>query len=278
MFMFSRLLNRRIKGYLLRFKLWYLADHIILSYPKCGRTWVRIFLRTYLAEHFNRPEDAVLRPDLLRGSELPKTYFTHLGIPFIPLPGRNLFPSLYYRMCQTILAWKRPKVIFLMRDPKDVIVSHFHQVKKRTGKDALGDIDLPHFLRHRRYGIRQIVKYMNRWYATRHRYSDFLLLRYEDCRTEPDSEFRRLLHFIGISAIDDNAFEKALKFSSFNNMKALERTGSLDRQVRPGNIHDPESYKVRKGKIGGYKEYLTEEDRRYAEGEASQLNRELQYV
>jgi hypothetical protein len=32
----------------------------------------------------------------------------------------------------------------------------------------------------------------------------------------------------------------------------------------PGDVRDPESFKVRRGKVGGYREYLSIEDQKYA--------------
>ena len=34
--------------------------------------------------------------------------------------------------------------------------------------------------------------------------------------------------------------------------------------LHPGDVRDPESFKVRRGKVGGYREYLSLEDQKYA--------------
>jgi hypothetical protein len=34
--------------------------------------------------------------------------------------------------------------------------------------------------------------------------------------------------------------------------------------LRAGDVRDPESFKVRRGKVGGYAEYLSVEDQQYA--------------
>ena len=40
-------------------------------------------------------------------------------------------------------------------------------------------------------------------------------------------------------------------------MKKLEAAGAFDSKIlKPGNVTDPESFKVRRGKVGGYREYL----------------------
>jgi len=44
-------------------------------------------------------------------------------------------------------------------------------------------------------------------------------------------------------------------------MMRMERENSLNSgRLRPVDIDDAESYKVRKGKVGGYVDYLSDED------------------
>ena len=60
-------------------------------------------------------------------------------------------------------------------------------------------------------------------------------------------------------------FQEALEFSRFENMQKLEAAGAFDSKIlHPGDVRDPESFKVRRGKIGGYREYLSAEDQQFA--------------
>jgi hypothetical protein len=62
-----------------------------------------------------------------------------------------------------------------------------------------------------------------------------------------------------------NIFQEALEFSRFENMQKLEAAGAFDSNIlHPGDVRDPESFKVRRGKVGGYREYLSLEDQKYA--------------
>ena len=48
-------------------------------------------------------------------------------------------------------------------------------------------------------------------------------------------------------------------------MKKMEASRQYDPQLlQPGDVSDPESYKVRKGKVGGYADYLPSDDIEYA--------------
>ena len=60
-------------------------------------------------------------------------------------------------------------------------------------------------------------------------------------------------------------FQAALDFSEFGNMQKLEAAGVFNSKIlQARDIRDPESFKVRRGKIGGYEDYLSAEDRQYA--------------
>ena len=64
---------------------------------------------------------------------------------------------------------------------------------------------------------------------------------------------------------DAEAFSHALEFSRFGNMKKLEAAGAFASKIlQPTDVADPESFKVRRGKVGGYTDYLTGDDLAYA--------------
>src|SRR5207249_9665213 len=71
------------------------------------------------------------------------------------------------------------------------------------------------------------------------------------------------LAVLGETTPDVSIFQAALAFSEFENMKKMEAAGAFDSKIlRPGDVRDPESFKVRRGKIGGYREYLSRSEER----------------
>ncbi len=77
---------------------------------------------------------------------------------------------------------------------------------------------------------------------------------------------------------DGTIFQDALEFSRFENMQKLEAAGAFDSKIlHPGDVRDPESFKVRRGKIGGYREYLSAEDQKYAADELMKLDPRFGY-
>jgi hypothetical protein len=123
-----------------------------------------------------------------------------------------------------------------------------------------------------------MIKAMNEWMSEFSGRRDFWLLRYESLRTDPATKFRALLARLGEAAPETSIFQEALEFSQFENMQKMEAAGAFDSKIlRAGDVRDPESFKVRRGKIGGYQEYLSAEDRQYAAEAMAQLDPRFGY-
>ena len=61
-------------------------------------------------------------------------------------------------------------------------------------------------------------------------------------------------------------------------MRKMEASLEYDRQLlQPSDVNDPESYKVRRGKIGGYVDYLEPSDIEYADQAMAALDRRFGY-
>lgn len=242
-----------------------------MSIPKSGRTWLRVFLYSYFCALENRP--FTLKKNELEGGKIPKLMFTHDLWGYLTarklrdrLSGKHLIPPVQSR--------EKP-IVLLSRDPRDVIVSLFFQLSKR---DHRYDGALSEMIRHPKFGIELIIDVMNIWMAEWGDRSDFKLLRYEDCRKNNEKTFREVLAFFGLQEVDDAILAHSLKFASFENMKTLEAIGQVkEKKLLPGNVHDPESFKVRRGVVGGYRDYLSSEDVLYLEGAVARLDRRYGY-
>jgi len=133
-------------------------------------------------------------------------------------------------------------------------------------------------LRDQRFGIGSIVKTMNDWLDEFSGCRNFSLLRYESLRAAPAEQFRALLALLGGTTPNMSIFQDALDFSEFGNMQKLEAAGVFDSKIlQARDIRDPESFKVRRGKIGGYEDYLSAEDRQCAIDVLRQLDPHFGY-
>jgi sulfotransferase family protein len=249
---------------------------VIVSIPKSGRTWLRAFICAYFCKRFGL--EFTLRPDRYREPRIPRLIFSHdlfehrtKGDRWDRLRGKYLVPRSEL---------SRAKIVLLARDPRDCFVSLYLQITRR---DPNAPVDLrrksvSEMLRDRRFGIRAIVSTMNNWIAEFSGRDNFTLIRYEALHASPAEHFLDLLAMVGESTPDMKMFQGALEFSRFENMQKLEAAGAFDSKIlHPGDVRDPESFKVRRGKVGGYREYLSLEDQKYAADELMKLDPRFGY-
>jgi hypothetical protein len=175
---------------------------------------------------------------------------------------------------------RRAKIILLVRDPRDAFVSHYVQLTRPTADapDELKSKRVGEMLRDHLLGIRQIVRTMNDWLAEFGDRPNTTIVRYEDLRSRPAEHFGRVLAAIEEQKASQPHFDGALQFCEFGNMQKMEVAGSFDSKIlQPRDMHDPESFNVRRGKIGGYTDYLSASDIEYANETMSALDPRFGY-
>ena len=252
------------------------GDVVILSAPKSGRTWIRTFLCAYLCRRYGL--EFTLQPGRYDHPDFPRVIFSHdrfehrtKGNRWDRFRGKYLVPKRELR---------KAKIVLLVRDPRDCFVSLFLQMTRRDpGADpAFKQKSVSELLRDDRFGIRGIVRVMNDWLDEFAGRKDFTMIRYEALRASPAEHFRDLLAVVGETTLDMSIFQEALEFSRFENMQKLEAAGVFDSKIlHPGDVRDPESFKVRRGKVGGFREYLSPEDLEYAADVLRDLDSKVGY-
>lgn len=248
-------------------KRWYAhqkTDVYLISYPKCGRTWLRLMIGKTIATHFQIPEEEDVL--LLRWKRKIHPQVEHITVVHDDRPMLKTPAEL--ETSKARFAGK--KVIFLVRDPRDVIISSYYELKHRRklfSKDHedlpqawIGD-DLPAFIFQERSGVDTIIYYYNIWADNRHIPKEFLLVRYEDLRANPHKELVRILNFMGLGQIGYETIDEAVKFASFDNMRKMERDEKYKSEMlKPADRDNENTYKTRKGRVKGYLEDLSPQD------------------
>lgn len=225
----------------------------IVSYPKCGRTWLRVMLQRYLA-HTGTTVRTFKDPSNMSLSKDTVVKFEHDQGNWVPAPPK--LGSLSFNAEK----YSEKKVVFLVRDPRDALVSSWYHLKYR---ERIFSGSFSAFIRDDLVGIKKIVGFMNLWIENRETPSDFLLLTYEQLHSDPLGNFRTLLEFIGIH-IDQSALQQAVDESRFDKMKKMEVNGKFDDPwMKPGGKDMDKTMKIRKGKVGSYRDELSDEDIRY---------------
>ena len=252
------------------------GDAIVISIPNSGRTWVRTFLCAYFCARYAHPFS--LHPEAYHDARIPQIIYTH------DLYEHRTKTRRWERVRGKFLVpggeIKRAGIILLARDPRDAFVSHYVELMRRTAEtaDKLKSQAVGELIRDPVFGIGLMIQTMNDWLKEFARRPDCTLIRYEDLHAAPNEQFRRVLAAVGEAEPEAVHFEHALQTSRFGNMRKMEASREYDRQIlQPGDVNDPESYKVRRGKIGGYVDYLSRSDVDYADQTMSALDPRFGY-
>ena len=231
------------------------ADVALVSFPKSGRTFVRIMLARLYQMQFGIDDREVLRFATLRRSPLavPRLLFTHDG-------DAMRRPSQIHLNRK---AYRKSKVVILARHPGDVVVSRYYHLKHRSRdpvRQRLAMQPLADFVWTEHGGVPSIVRFLNQWAEFARERDETLIIRYEDFVNDPAPALSRLARFIGLHS-DDADIQDAVEFARFDNLKSKEREGYFkSERLGPGRAGDENSYKVRSGKSGGYRAQLSKDD------------------
>jgi len=246
----------------LRYRMFKLVDAFLISYPKCGRTWLRLLLGKYVIGPAGRGDPLEVRQLTYSNPEFSSLEVSHDDYPHWKRADRVVTNKQ---------AYAGKKVIFLVRDPRDTLVSYYFQYTKRGDKNLAEDAGfngtLSEFIRHDIGGLRSLVAFYNAWARSRDVPSGFLVVRYEDMIRDARAILQGVVAFLEWPMRDPSFFDEVVAFGTFDNMRMIEETNALNNaRLQAPKDRDPESFKVRRGKVGGYIDYLEPEDIRYIDG------------
>jgi hypothetical protein len=238
-------------------------DIFLVSYPKSGNTWTR-FLIANLAYPEKNPDfsninDLIPDPEAMAKRDLERTPRPRI------LKSHDYFDPRFQ------------KVVYIIRDPRDVVLSEYYfDIKRQAiGEDFPVDKFVSRFVRgelnhpHGTWGENVAT-----WFYTRARDPRFLLVRYESLQADGMHELRRIAEFLGIPA-DEDRLSFALRQSSADRMRELEKKQahlwSSTKETRKDKPF------VRAAKVGGWKTELPESSVREIEAAWAALMRDVGY-
>jgi len=230
------------------------VECFIISYPKCGRTWLRMMLGKYLLNgQEGDPIELLNLTNQLK--DVPTTELSHDDYPMWKhIDKMETDKSIY----------QNKKVVWLARDPRDAFVSYYFQhTKREDGKRANDDFDgsMGDFLTHPIGGLPSIIKFYNIWAKNLQVPKKTFVLTYEKIHEAPEAMLKALIEFLGYPNYGDEAIHAAVDYCQFDNMKKIEEQNLLNNpRLKAADGQDPEAFKVRKGKVGGYTEYLNDQE------------------
>ncbi|MDJ0866576.1 MAG: sulfotransferase domain-containing protein [Myxococcota bacterium] len=240
------------------------ADVALVSYGKSGRTWLRVLLSRFYQQSLGLPAGSVLGFDNFHALNpaIPRIFFTH-----------DTYLGDYTGNAGSKRDFYGKRVVLLVRSPQDVAVSQFFQWKFRMRQHKIdindfpagregSDVSMFEFVMGDMAGLPRIVDFMNLWAREAAAVGEVLVVRYEDLKADTERELDRIVRFVG-SAASESAVREAVRFASVENMREQERQGGLwpfGGRYRPGDRDNPDSYKVRRAVVGGYRDYFSDEE------------------
>jgi hypothetical protein len=241
---------------------------LIIGHPKSGNTWLRVMIsRLYQVRH-GIPASVIVTSDELarRNPAIPRISATNGHYSYEGAVGRLLAPDA------PDSPLRHKPILLLARNPCDIAVSWYFQFTKRQSahKQELINASIDHpidrrtigmwdFVRHSDIGLPFLIDYLNGWQRNLATLERGLVVRYEDLRARPAPTLRQITELMGES-FSDAEIDEAVSFGSFDNLRALETKGFFRQGgLTLRNPNDPESFKVRRAKVGGYRDYFSGE-------------------
>ena len=236
------LLGRKTAG---RFLTVYPDDIFLVSYPRSGNTWTRFLIGTLVHQ------DEPLTFKNIE-SRIPEIYlFPDRVLRRLPRPrmlkSHECFDPRYKR------------IIYIVRDPRDVAVSFYHYAIKIKWIEQ--DYPIAEFVPRLIAGEFDVragwaatwSDHVMSWVSMRSDSDGFLLLRYEDMIQNTEHELSRVARFLHFEPTKER-LSRAVQLSSADHMRNLEKREARDWQLTQNTRQDKPF--VRAAKSGNWERAL----------------------
>lgn len=235
-------------------------DFIIASFPKTGSTFTRFVFANMISilnmdgetVDFNNLND--IMPDLIDND-------LHEAWPYKHVP-RILKTHSAYRSS----FGKARGHIYVVRDPRDTMISYYQYQKKR--KSVSYDKTISDFIRNPYFGIRVFNRHLESWLK-----EEPFIFRYEELMGDAEQGFVDFTEKFGLD-IPKEVISRSIELSRPERVRKLE-----EERGRPdlGTKFPKDHVFVRSAKVGQWKNVLSPEDLDYIRVHSSPLFSQLGY-
>jgi hypothetical protein len=225
----------------------------LVSYPKSGNTWLRAIIANLLSG-----KDLSLNAVEVSVPDIYKKRVSYLNRNMTPFFKSHEYYTPSYN-----------KVVYLVRDPRDIIGSYYsYQKKLKQIPDDIECIEqyMSLFLSGDNSSYGDWASHVNSWLEI----ENLILIKYEDLKTAPISVLKKICDFSNIR-VDDAEIKKALTACTIERMKDKEHGWD---EMKGAS----ESGFFRNGNVGGYKSEISVDAVQKLEKQWAKVMKKLDYL
>ncbi|XP_066514111.1 amine sulfotransferase-like [Hoplias malabaricus] len=223
-------------------------DLFVVTFPKSGTVWTQRIITLLYEDDFPELKDELIP------KQMPWLEFRKIEQDYNIRRSPRLFCSHLHQHLIPLGLQGKGKIIYVTRNPKDIMVSYFHFSQIMTRFDTWETYNgmIEKFFTGEMLGGCWF-DHVNGWYNNRDKYN-ILFLSYEEMIKDLRAAVVKICQFVG-KTLSDAALDSVVERASFNYMKQdpkanYEFMSSTDKVPGKGAF-------LRKGTVGDWKNYLT---------------------
>ena len=237
------------------------TDVFLCTYPKSGTTWLGFMIAQILKPD---PKEQIDLKSM--GQYVPDVNLLYTQRGSLEQYSQMSDPRFF--LCHAACDLNLPKVVYVIRDPRDVMVSYWHYQKflKKDYQQSLAD-----FICDDSHWPCEWDEHVASWLLpTTH--PNLLMVRYEELHEDGGNVLRAVLDFAGVR-YTNRAISAAVEASRFDRMRAAEERFGVH-----GKAGDQRERFVRKGRIGSWRVEMNADEQRLLQQKYGDVMRQLGYV
>ncbi|XP_077015413.1 amine sulfotransferase-like [Tamandua tetradactyla] len=229
-------------------------DVFIITYPKSGTIWAQQILSLIHYEgHRNKTENVETL------DRAPFLEYNMRKVDFSKMPSPRIFSShIPYYLAPRGLKNKKAKIVYIYRNPKDILVSYYHfsnLVVRLQASDNLEQF-MKQFLDGKVVGSRWF-DHIRGWYEHKHDFN-ILFMKYEDMKKDLKSSVAKLCSFLG-KELSEEDLDTVVRQATFQNMKDDPQANYNTILREEIGARNNDGHFMRRGTVGDWKRHLTVE-------------------
>ncbi|XP_053919894.1 amine sulfotransferase-like [Cuculus canorus] len=226
------------------------SDIFLATYPKSGTVWTQNILSLIFFEGHRNGTENVENLDRIPWLEynIKKKDYTTLPSP------RILATHLPYYLVPRGLRNKRARIIYITRNPKDVMISYYHFSKYIKTLEEIPDLNI--FMERFLSGkvlASSWLDHVSGWFSHAEDFN-ILFLTYEEMKKDLRSAVLKICNFLG-KKLNEEELDSVVRQATFENMRKDPRANY---ESLPDDIVEREKGSfLRKGTVGDWKNTMT---------------------